>query len=153
MPSDICRSAYRSLAPAAAADIQPELLVLCGVHGLNLFVFCSDRLQARNFKLESEGETAASVLRPKKRKAEGLCIILAYRFPHHKCKILDKNKYKAMIRKPLKNSLFTSVWYKKRVQDGDREVDQGGKLRKAFLSMSIIIILQQLWSAVLLSVY
>ncbi|KAJ1101766.1 hypothetical protein NDU88_006830 [Pleurodeles waltl] len=70
MPSDICRSAYRSLAPAAAADIQPELLVLCGVHGLNLFVFCSDRLQARNFKLESEGETAASVLRPKKRKAE-----------------------------------------------------------------------------------
>ncbi|KAJ1119886.1 hypothetical protein NDU88_008070 [Pleurodeles waltl] len=70
MRSDICRSAYKSLAPAAAADIQPELLVLCGVHGLNLFVFCSDRLQARNFKLESEGETAASVLRPKKRKAE-----------------------------------------------------------------------------------
>ncbi|KAJ1159957.1 hypothetical protein NDU88_000461 [Pleurodeles waltl] len=40
----------------------------CGVHGPNLFVLCSDRLQARNSKLESEGETAA--LRPKKRKAE-----------------------------------------------------------------------------------
>ncbi|KAJ1210140.1 hypothetical protein NDU88_005508 [Pleurodeles waltl] len=71
MRSDICRSAYKSLAPAPAADIQPELLVLCGVHGPNLFVLCNDRLQARNFKLESEGETAASVLRPKKRKAEG----------------------------------------------------------------------------------
>ncbi|KAJ1136550.1 hypothetical protein NDU88_002965 [Pleurodeles waltl] len=32
MPSDICRSAYKSLALAAAADIQPELLVVsrCG---------------------------------------------------------------------------------------------------------------------------
>ncbi|KAJ1193137.1 hypothetical protein NDU88_002442 [Pleurodeles waltl] len=32
MRSDICRSAYKSLAPAAAADIQPELLVVsrCG---------------------------------------------------------------------------------------------------------------------------